>query len=470
MKQIKISDATMKQSSESLQLTFKEKIELSKLLDRLGVDIIELEGIKNPRIDALQIKSIASAVNDSRIAVPVELSNEASIKNTWSVLSIAKHPRLQVCAATSAVQIEYLFHKKPDAMLEDIRSTVAACRELCPDVEFIAEDATRGDPEFLTRAIEIAVEAGAGTVTLCDTAGSMLPSELSEFVRLQYEALPCLKDVTLGVSCSNAIAMADASAVAAIAEGAGQIRCAAYALEYASLANVSRVITAKADALDCHCNIHTTQLSRAIEQITWMCQPGKGKKSLSEISEHDESGVFLTVHDDSTAVISAVKGLGYELSEEDGARVYSAFRQIAERKEKVGLKELDAIVASSAMQVPETYKLDTYVITSGNTISATAHIKLTKNGHPVEGVYIGDGSIDAAFQAIEKITGCHYELDDFQLQAVTEGREAMGQTVVKLRAGGKVYSGRGISTDIVGAGIQAYLSALNKIIYEEDTE
>ena len=143
---------------------------------------------------------------------------------------------------------------------------------------------------------------------------------------------------------------------------------------------------------------------------------------------------------------------------------------IAKRKEKVGLKELDAIVATSAMQVPSTYKLDTYVITSGNTISATAHIKLTKNGADAEGVYIGDGSIDAAFQAIEKITGCHYELDDFQLQAVTEGREAMGQTIVKLRSNGKVYSGRGISTDIVGAGIQAYLSALNKIIYEEDVE
>ena len=122
------------------------------------------------------------------------------------------------------------------------------------------------------------------------------------------------------------------------------------------------------------------------------------------------------------------------------------------------------------MQVPPTYKLDTYVVTAGNTISATAHIKLNKNGQSVEGVYMGDGPIDASFQAIEKITGCHFELDDFQIQAVTEGREAMGQTVVKLRSGGKVYSGRGISTDIVGAGIQAYLSALNKIIYEEEVE
>ena len=109
-----------------------------------------------------------------------------------------------------------------------------------------------------------------------------------------------------------------------------------------------------------------------------------------------------------------------------------------------------------------------YVVTSGNTISATAHLKLHKNDKVLEGVSIGDGPIDAMFRAVEQITGQHFELDDFQIQSVTEGREAMGQTVVKLRSEGKVYSGRGISTDIVGASIHAYLSALNKIVYEED--
>jgi 2-isopropylmalate synthase len=187
-------------------------------------------------------------------------------------------------------------------------------------------------------------------------------------------------------------------------------------------------------------------------------------------TDEENNGVFLNKHDDLAAVANAVARLGYELSDDDVHKVFQAFSQIAAKKERVSLKELDAIVASSAMQVPSAYKLDTYVITSGNTISATAHIKLIKDGQPVEGVYIGDGSIDAAFQAIERITGCHCELDDFQLQAVTEGREAMGRTVVKLRSGGKLYSGSGISTDIVGAGIQAYLSALNKIIYEEAAE
>ena len=468
MKKMIISDATMKQVAKESRLSFKEKIELAKLLDKLGVDLIELDGIKDPRIDALLIKSIVAAVRDSRIAVPVDLLNEENIEKTGAALKNARNPRLQVCAPTSAVQIEYLLHKKPDAMLDAIRQTVRACRALCSDVEFVAGDATRSERDFLAKAIETAIEAGAGTVTLCDTAGIMLPSEFAAFVRRQYDAVPQLKDITLGVCCANTIAMADACSVMAAMEGAGQIRAAAHTNAEASLASIVQILTAKADVLDVSVGVKATQLGRINSQIDWLCSTGKSQPSTSE-SEYDD-GTFLTAHDTKEAVAAATVKLGYDLSDEDTQKVYTAFRQIADRKEKVSFKELDAIVASSAMQVPSTYKLDTYVITSGNTISATAHIKLTKNGNTVEGVYIGDGSIDAAFQAIEKITGCHYELDDFQLQAVTEGREAMGQTVVKLRSGGKVYSGRGISTDIVGAGIQAYLSALNKIVYEEEIE
>jgi 2-isopropylmalate synthase len=463
-----ISDATMKQASEDLRLTFKEKIELSKLLDKIGVDLIELDGIKSPRIDALLIKSIVSAVVNSRIAVPVELSNDDNLERTWAAVKNAKNPRLQVCAPTSSVQIEYLFHMKPDAMLSAIEKTVLACRKLCDDVEFVADDATRSDSDFLIKAVQTAINAGATTVTLCDTAGTMLPSEFAEFIRHQYDTIPSLRNVTLGVCCADTIAMADACAVMALTEGAGQLRASAHTDTEASLTSVVKIVSAKADQLGATVGVRATQLSRIIAQIDRLLNTGKVQSADNGADEDD--GFFLTVHDPEEAVAVATVKLGYDLSREDIQKVYAAFKQIADKKEKVTLKEIDAIVASSAMQVPPTYKLDTYVITSGNTISATAHIKLVKNDNTVEGVYIGDGSIDAAFQAIEKITGCSYELDDFQLQAVTEGREAMGQTIVKLRAGDKVYSGIGISTDIVGAGIRAYLSALNKILYEEEIE
>ena len=464
MANIRISDMTMKQAAEGFALSFKEKIELAKLLDRLGVSVIELEGMENLRVDSLRIKSIAAAVKSSAVAVPVSLSKE-SVQTVWNALQTAKAPRLQVVASVSAVQMEYLYHKKPDAMVAAIAETVKDCADVCRDVEFVAEDATRSDFAFLCKAVETAVSAGATTVTLCDTAASLLPQEFGEFVAKVMEAVPALKNICLGVRCSDELSVAVSASVTALCNGAGEVKAAAYPVGTADLSQVAKIIAARGDSFGWTTSVQTTQLSRIVGQIQWMCQTGK---VASDNTETEDTGIYLTAHDDIAAVTKVVEGLGYDLSEEDITKVYDAFKTIAAKKEQVSAKELDAIVASAAMQVPATYTLDNYVITSGNTISATAHMKLLKNGQPVEGVYMGDGSIDAAFKAIENITGCHYELDDFQLQAVTEGREAMGQTVVKLRAGGKVYSGRGISTDIVGAGIRAYLSALNKIVYEEE--
>ena len=466
MNTIKLSDVTMKQVADGFSLSFKEKIELAKLLDKLGVSVIELEGIENARIDNLRIKSIAAAVSGSVIAVPVQLTPD-SPKQVWSALQQAKNPRLQVEGAVSAVQMEYLFHKKPDTMLAAVVDTVSACKALCADVEFLADDATRADPEFLARIVKAVIAAGATTVTVCDTAGAMLPGEFARFMQGLYEAIPELKSVNVGVSCCNALSMADACAIASVGEGVTELKASAYPIDTASIANLAKILSARGDSMGVAGTVQMTQLSRIIDRVCQICQTGKTKGTAMSAAQA-ETGIYLTQHDDIAAMTKAAEQLGYDLSEDDCVKVYDAFQRIAAKKEQVSSKELDAIIASAALQVPPTYKLDTFVITSGNTISSTAHIRLMKNDKLLEGVSMGDGPIDAAFVAIESITGCHYELDDFQLQAVTEGREAMGQTVVKLRSGGKVYSGKGISTDIVAAGIHAYLSALNKIVYEEE--
>ncbi len=466
MSTIKLSDVTMKQVADGFSLSFKEKIELAKLLDKLGVSVIELEGIRNARIDSLRIKSIALAVKSSVIAVPVQLNAESPAQ-VWAALQQAKAPRLQVCGAVSAVQMEYLYHKKPDAMQTAIAETVKACKALCRDVEFLADDATRADTAFLVNALKAAIEAGATTVTVCDTAGLMLPAEFAKFINDLYQAVPEMKTVNVGVSCCNALSMADACAIAAVAEGVTELKAASYPIDTADIANLAKLLSARGDSFGASTSVQMTQLHRIMDRVYQICTAVK-TKSTAITSAGEDSGIYLTSHDDITAVTKVADQLGYDLSEDDSVKVYEAFKRIAEKKEQVTSKELDAIIASAALQVPPTYKLDTFMITSGNTISSTAHIKLMKNGQPMEGVSMGDGPIDAAFVAIENITGCHYELDDFQLQAVTEGRGAMGQTVVKLRSGGKVYSGKGISTDIVAAGIHAYLSALNKIVYEEE--
>ena len=466
MNTIKLSDVTMKQVADGFSLSFKEKIELAKLLDKLGVSVIELEGIENPRIDTLRIKSIAAAATNSTIAVPVSLTKESPMQ-VWASLQQAKHPRLQVPGAVSAVQMEYLYHKKPDAMKDAIAETIAACKALCADVEFLADDATRADTAFLASTLQAAIAAGATTVTLCDTAGSMLPAEFARFIKDLYNAVPEMSSVHVGVSCCNTLSMADACAIAAVDEGVTELKAAVFPFDTANVATLAKILSARGDSFGAGTSIQITQLSRIMDRVCQICQAGKGKGSAMAASQED-TGIYLTAHDDAAAVIKVAEQLGYDLSEDDSMKVYDAFKRIAAKKEQVSSKELDAIIASAALQVPPTYKLDTFVITSGNTISSTAHIKLMKNDQPMEGVSIGDGPIDAAFVAIENITGCHYELDDFQLQSVTEGRGAMGQTVVKLRSGGKVYSGKGISTDIVAAGIHAYLSALNKIVYEEE--
>ena len=467
MKQIRISDVTMKQTGADISLSFREKIELSKLLDKLGVTVIELEPLVQAKIDALRIKSVAAAVKNSIVAVPVALNSE-SVTMTWNALKEAKKARLQVCAPVSPVQMEYLFHKKPDAMVSAICQTIRECCALCQDVEFVADDATRSDPAFLYEVIAAAIEAGAKTVTVCDTAGAMLPNEFTAFIRDLYEGVPALKNVTLGISCSDSLSMADSCAFGAIRYGAGEVKAASYRLNMVSLPNVAKVLSAKGDFYNATCSVRTTEMKRIVSQIARMFQGGKKTSPFTGGVQDDDGSLYLTSHDDLSAVMKVALQLGYDLSEEDGVKVYEAFRTIVQKKEKVSARELDAIVASAAMQVPPTYVMDSYVVTSGNTISATAHLKLHKHEKIMEGVSLGDGPIDAAFLAVEQITGQHYELDDFQIQAVTEGREAMGQTVVKLRANGKVYSGRGISTDIVGASIHAYINALNKIVYEED--
>ncbi len=467
MKNITITDVTMRGQTE-LNLSFREKIELAKQLDRLGVPVIETAPISDNRTDRLLIKSIASAVKESTVAVPIGLKAE-NIPLAANALEEAVKPRLVIEAPVSAVQMEYLAGLKPAAMTAKISSLIKEAVATGIEVEFCAEDATRADPVYLYEVLKAAVEEGAAVVTIGDAAGAFLPEDFGAFVSDLLQKVPELASVTLGVGCSNALYMADSCAIAAVRCGAGEIKAAACGSHVVSLEHVAALLAAKGDSFNACTGIRVTQLRRSMEQIRRLCHLGTDTAASPLQMERDE-GVVLTKYDDISAVLKAVQELGYELSEEDGARVFEAFGPIAARKEKVSSRELEAIVASAAMQVPPTYLLESYVINTGNVISASAHLRLTKNGASMESISLGDGPIDAAFRAMDEILGHHYELDDFQIQSVTEGREAMGEALVKLRSGGKLYSGRGISTDIIGASIQAYLNALNKIAYEEGNQ
>ena len=469
MRDIRVSDITMREAaaSKALSLSFKEKLEIVKILDRIGVAAIEVEGIESSKVDSLRIKSIASLVKNSTLAVPVEMDDE-NIEAVWNAAKGAKSVRLQVEAAVSPSCMEYIQRKKADALIDDAAAAVAKCAELTDDVEFVAIDATRTDVAYLAKVIAAVTRAGAKTVTVCDAAGTMLPEEFAQFLAELFEAAPELADIDLGISCSNNLNMADACAVAGVRAGAALVKATSYPMGVIALDNVAMILGAKADALNAQCHVRVTELKRAMSQIARLCCEDRSKGALftdavSEVAE----GIVLTADDDQATVMQYVERLGYSLSDEDAAAVFEAFKKIAASKERVGATELDAIVASAALQVPPAYVLEGYVINSGLSFKATSHISLRKMGELVEAVSLGDGPIDSSFKSIESVVGKHYELDDFRIQAVTEGREAMGESIVKLIADGKVYSGRGISTDIVESSIRAYINALNKIAYEE---
>ena len=468
MKTIKFIDVTLMEAAAIRQsaLTFKEKLEIARVLDRLKTDIIELPPISGGKADQLANKTIASVVNVA-ITADVDIIS-GNIEETWESVRSARRPRLNLIAPVSPVQMEYACHKKAPAMLDLIREKVKECRFYCETVEFTARDATRAEMDFLCSAITAAIEAGAGKITLCDTAGIMLPAEFCAFVSEVQAKVSGMSDVQLYVQVSDEMHMGAACAASAVACGIDGIKCTAVESGYPSLRDLVRFVQIKGADLEISTGMRATELDRALNQLSWLLQPKEETESLlGNIAIGDTANVCLDSNDEIGEVVKVIRQLGYDLSEEDNMKVFEAFRHVAEKKQFVGTRELDAIVASTALQVPSTYRIDNYVINSGNVITATANILLEKDGEKIRGVGTGDGPIDAAFVAIEQIIGHHYELDDFQIQTVTEGRDAMGSALVKLRADGRVYSGNGISTDIIGASIRAYISALNKIVYEE---
>ena len=464
-----VSDCTLLEAEARFDLSFKEKIELCRLIDKLGVFSIDLCPIRRKKIDSLLVKSVCSAVKNAAVSVPVDIMDEESIRLTWEALKESVRPRLQVSVPVSSVQMEYLLHLKPDAMLHAVGKAVSSCRELTADVEFIAQDATRSDLSFLLRVLETAVSAGANTVTLCDTAGVMMPDEISAWIDGLRKDLPCLSGVVIGFFCSGEFNMADAGAVAAIRSGVREIKATTCSGASVSLPTIVRILNTKGGAMGVCSKVGVEQIRRISGQVDMICHASGSAKTAADFStESEESDIVLSVHDSIETVMHAAEKLGYDLSAEDQQKIWKVFCQTAEKKERISLRELDAIIAAEAMQVPPAYHDIRYVISTGNQIGAMARMKLMFHNQEIEGIASGDGAIDAAFNSIEQATGRHFELDDFQIQSVTEGREAMGRTVVRLRWEGKLYSGRGISTDIVGAGIMAYINAVNKIVYEEE--
>ena len=456
MKKIMVSDVTLRVANEQdLALTFRDKLEVVEKIDATFVDAIELPALINSKENEVIYRTISESVKNAVVKIPVGDSAE-SVKFAVECVKGAKETCLQVVMPVSTAQMEYFYHLKAPAMILKIKELCEIASKESGCVEFVALDAFRAEEGFVEQCAKTAFEAGASIITLCDDAGVALPEDYKNLI----QAIKSVCDIKVGVEPSNALSLAAASAIEAIKAGADCVKTSSIG-EYLSSAVLSNIFRAKKFDIDAECMVDVTNVNSIVSAIKGISD------SVTCIGAENQTG-YVDAEATLKDVAEMIKKIGYELSDADVGNVYEEIKKLTLRKESIDLKELEAVIASTTMQVPSTYHLVNYVVNSGNIIPATANVTLEKDGQKFTGVSTGDGPIDAAFHAIEQVVGHHYELDDFQVHAVTKGRGAVGSSIIRLRADGKLYPGNGASTDIVGACIRAYINALNKIVYEEN--
>jgi len=458
MKKLFVSDITLRVAGEELghEISFREKLNIAGLLQITGVDAIELPFIKSGKEDAVIYRTIAESVST---AVCIPCDSEESVNAALECAKANPLTVIQICLPISTVQMEYTYHLKAPKMLEKIAALCKMASATCGNVELVAHDATRAEEGFAKKCAKVAYENGAKSVTVCDDSGVYFPDEIANLVKE-------IKELDMGlvfVQTSDKLQFAAASAIAAIIQGVDGVKTSAVGEDYLKTDVLADIIRAKGSALNIESNLDVAAIHNIVSGVN-----ATDKKAPTAYNASDADTATLSNNCTLADIASEISSLGYELSDEDIGKVYDEFKRVTTKKGAIGSRELEAIIASTAMQVPSTYHLINYVVNSGNIITATANITLEKDGETLAGVSIGDGPIDAAFHAIEQIVGFHYELDDFQIQAVTKGREAIGSSLIRLRADGKLYSGNGVSTDVIGACIRAYINALNKIVYGEN--
>lgn len=502
LKTIKIFDTTLRDGEQSpgMSMNLKEKIEMAKQLERMGVDVIEAGFAISSPGDFTSVKAIAETLKDCTVA-SLARANEGDIDRAWEAVRGAADPRIHLFIATSPLHMEYKLKMTPDEVFEQAVRMTAHARKYCPNVEFSAEDATRSDPAFLAKVFEAVIKAGATTINIPDTVGYITPDECYEFFMDLRKRAPSLDEVVISAHNHNDLGLGVANSLAAIRAGVTQVECTINGIgERAGNAALEEIVMAlyvRKDEYKAATNIVTSEITRAsnlLSRITGVkVQPNKaivGENAFAHEAGIHQHGVMakaetyeimtpasvgltagnlvLGKHSGKHAFGERVKTLGFDLNEKELADAFEKFKDLADRKKRVYDKDIEALIAKESVQVPKTFELSGFVINSGNTITATSVISLVKANRVIEKVAVGDGPIDAAFKAINKIVGMDLKLSDFQLNSVTEGVDAQGDALVVLSSeGGGSYSGRGLSTDIMEASIKAYINAVNKMFYAE---
>lgn len=498
MKRIKIFDTTLRDGEQApgCSMNLHEKIEVAKQLERLGVDIIEAGfAIASPG----DFESISMVAKELKNTVVCSLARalEKDIDAAWGSVRHAVSPRIHTFIATSPVHMQYKLKMTPEQVLERTAAMVAYAKKYCPDVEFSAEDAGRSDLEFLSKVCSTAIKAGATVINIPDTVGYLNPAEITERLTYLMNHIDNVETVDVSVHNHNDLGLATANSLAAILVGATQVECTINGLGEragnAALEEIVMGLITRKQLYQAECGIDTRQIyrtSRLVSTVTGMQIPANkavvgqnafahesgihqhgvmAERSTYEIMTPQSIGIpqnkmILGKHSGKHALQERLVALGYQLTEEQLTETFEAFKKLADKKKTIMDRDLETLVEHNEGKIDEGYRLDSFIINSGNTIDATASVKISLDGKVLSGVSLGSGPIDAGFTAINSIIGEDFELEDYSLHSITEGEDALGEAVVKLSYKGKAVTGRGVSTDIVEASLRAYLNGVNRAL------
>jgi len=498
MERLIIFDTTLRDGEQSpgASLNTPEKLEIAHQLARLGVDVIEAGFPMASPGDFEAVKLIAKEVKGPEIA-GLARCVKADVEACWNAVKHAKKPRIHTFIATSDIHLEKKLKMTRAQVLEKATEMVRFAKSLCRNVEFSAEDATRTDVDYLCQVYEAAIDAGATTINVPDTVGYAIPHEFGNLIRHILETVSNIEKAVISVHCHNDLGLSTANSLAAVAAGARQAECTINGIGErggnASLEEIVMSTKVRNDLLELTTNINTKELfktSRLVSRLTGMpVQPNKaivGGNAFSHESGIHQDGIlkyrqtYEIMTPESVGVPSSqlilgklsgrnalakrLKDLGHIAEGEELDHIFQRFKELADKKKYVFDEDILTLVEEEMVKAFEAFSLDYLLTTSGSGVIPTATLKLKSNGKTLQESATGAGPVDAAYKAIDKATGVEPKLIDYRIEAISGGKDALGEVTVKVEYQGLTFRGRGSSTDIIEASAKAYLTAVNKVL------
>src|SRR5215472_6322200 len=492
-----IFDTTLRDGEQApgCSMNLEEKLRIATVLEEMGVDVVEAGFPIASNGDFEAVRGVAQILKTSSVAGLARASRK-DVDRAWEALKDAARPRIHTFISTSPLHMKFKLQMEPEAVHQAIIDSVTHARNLCEDVEWSAEDASRTDRDFLCRCVETAIKAGARTVNIPDTVGYAIPEEFAGLIALLRDRVPNIDKAVISVHCHNDLGLAVANSLAAVVAGARQVECTINGLgERAGNAAMEEIVMAlrtRHDAMAYATGIETTTITRASKLVStitgFAVQPNKaivGANAFAHESGIHQDGMLkhagtyeimtpesvglsrstlvMGKHSGRHAFRTKLKELGFDLGDNALEDAFRRFKELADKKKDVYDEDIIALVDDEIVRSNDRIRFVSLQVIAGSKGPQTAELELDIDGEHRTAKMTGNGPVDATFNAIKEIIPHSARLQLYQVHAVTEGTDAQAEVTVRLEENGKSVNGQGADPDTLVASARAYIHALNKL-------